>query len=109
MRISKNMLVNTATAFKVIAIDEDRNAIYNEGVTLDSVYVIYNDGQSNGAQGKQPASHAVLYYDVFNSLPLGYRFDKGDKLEIEGNAYYVENIRPFYNADGLQHYEIDLI
>lgn len=110
MPISKNFLCMSAKAFKPLEIDEDRNATYNEEPQdLDNIYIIYNDGQSNGAQGKEPASRAVLYFDLKNSTPSNYEFEKGEKIEIEGAAFFVENIKPFYNCLGLQHYEVDLI
>lgn len=110
MPISINMLCMRAQAYKITDYDEDRNPIYaDDPDDLDRVYITYNDGQSDGAQGKTPASRAALYYDVLNSLPKGYTFTKGDKIEVDGEKFTIENIKPFYNKNGLQHIEADLI
>lgn len=109
MAISLNMLCSSATAYKVAEMDEDRNPIYSEGVELTRIYTRYNTAESNGARGKEPASAATLFYDVQNSRPLGYIFEKGQKIEIDGESYTILKIAPYYNNSGLKHFEIELI
>ncbi len=107
--ISKNMLCTSATAYKITETDEDRNPVYSEGVELTQIYTVFNTAESNGTNGKTPASAATLYYDVMNSRPLGYSFEKGQKVVIDGENYTVLKIAPYYNANGLQHYEVELV
>lgn len=109
MAISLNMLCSTATAYKVDELDEDRNPVYSEGVELTRVYIRYNHGEINGNLGKEPASAATLFYDVQNSRPLGYIFEKGQRVAVDGENYTVLKISPYYNAAGLKHYEVELV
>lgn len=103
------MLCNTAEAFKVVGLNADRKPVFNDGVTLSNIYIIFNDGEANGSNGKTANSNATLYYDVNISQPKAYMFSKGDKITVDGLAYTVERISPYYNANGLQHYEVSLI
>jgi hypothetical protein len=107
--ISKNMLCTTATAYKITSTDEDRNPVYSDGVTLTNIYTVFYTADSNGSNGKTPASAATLYYDVENSSPLGYEFEKGQRVTINGENYTVNKIAPYYNVDGLQHVEVELV
>lgn len=105
--ISKNMLCSSATAYKVTEYDEDRNPVYSEGQELSAVYINYYTAQNNGSNGQTPASGGALYYDPKHSQPSNYKFEKGQRLDVDGEKYYVTKIAPYYNADGLHHYLVE--
>lgn len=103
------MLCQNVILYKLAGVDEDRNPSYNEGVNLENVYITYNDAQTKGGNGFEPSSRASLFYDVFNSMPHGIIFAKGDKIEVDNLSFTIQEIRPLYNKNGLHHYEIELL
>lgn len=107
MVISFSMLCNSAMVYKALGLDEDRNPEFDEGTELNRVYISFNHAESLGSIGQAPASSGTLYYDVQNSLPLGFVFNKGDKIEIDNESYTVLSIHPYYNNAGLRHYEVE--
>lgn len=103
------MIFQSVIVYTPNELDEDRNPVFDDGVTLDNVYFVYNDGQRNGSSGKEANATASLYYDAINSKPNEFTFIKGQKIDVEGFSYYVNDIKPFFNNKGLHHIEVDLV
>lgn len=109
MAISKNMLCNSVIVYQAGELDEDRNPIESEGVEVSHVYCVASVATRNGTNGAESGDIMKLFYDVKNSTPLHFVFNQGDRVEFDGISYHVNTVSPFYNAKGLQHYEIGLI
>lgn len=103
------MLCNSVTVYKQGELDEDRNPTESEGVEVSRVYCVASIAARQGTNGKEAGDSMKLYYDVFNSRPLNFSFTKGDRVKFNDVSYYVNSISPYYNASGLQYYEIGLI
>lgn len=110
--ISPKMLIGTATLYNASSVDEDRQTVWSDAITLDHVYVEYTEAWSDGSTGKTSSDSAQLYYDLRNSkasingTETEPQFHKGDRITHNGIDYTVTYIAPA--LDGTHHLTIGL-
>lgn len=109
MAISFNMLNNTAVLFKQNGFDEDRNPVESDGFTLSKIYCVSTQSVRDGNNGKESGDSMTLFFDVYVSEPKGTVFNMGDRIIFDNVDYRINSISPYYNQNGLHHYEIGLI
>ena len=107
-QISKRMLKCSALYYSTAELNEDGFVIYEEPITLSSIYVTTTRGASETSRGKESNDVMMLYYDCYNSSPSNIVWKLGDKIVFDNYEYFINSITPCY-ADGCHHYEIGLV
>lgn len=109
MNISKFMLIHSVECLKVMGRNADRKPVYGESVVLSRVWIDETIGQNEGSNGKTPSDNAMLYYDLENSEPKDFVFEKDMKVLFDGKEFTVRTIHPSHGLKGLEHYEVGLV
>lgn len=104
--ISRNMLYMSVRVSEVVGTSADRKPVYGEPVTVDGVWFDNQTAQTDGTNGKTPASSGILYYDVAVSRPRNVVFKKNMRVEYNGENFTVNDVKECRTASGVSHYEI---
>jgi len=108
MNISKEMLPHSVKCYKVIGRTSDRKPTYGDSVTLSNVWFNETIGMNEGSNGKTSSDSAILFYDILNSNPSDFEFEKDMKIVFDERSFFVKSIHSCYGLNGLEHFEVSL-
>lgn len=106
--IPRQLLIHCAEISSPISENGFGEVAYSEPTQLKFIRIDFADGFTYDSFNRQSKPVAVIIYDVRNSLPHNFIFQKGQSVDFNGEKFTVMSVLKLYEKNRLHHIEITI-